>query len=259
MKREDISAELTAKLWAGLHLMMETNRLPVDFGNDAIGDRWRSLLYRWHVHIEHQASDEFNEDYSVTVRRVKALVYTQDFGKLYTFLEFIARDRDMTDERTYIEFALRSSRAAWRLVGKQIVPVSSEEEAGAVVAAVAETALRGPAGAKSHLGKAANLIASGDWAGSVRESIHAVEAVARTFENAGTLPDALKALQRSGHTIHPALANGFKALYGYTSDEQGVRHALIESDKSAVGESEAQFMFGSCASFCQYLLNVGKL
>lgn len=236
---------------------MEDARDPVDYGKDLIGSPWRGLLYRWHVQVEHRPSDEFDDRYDRSVNKVRSLVYTDDFAALYTFLEFIVRSPSMDLQRQYIARALKDARAAWRLVETEIVPISSPEQAQALTAAVAAVATRGPEGAKAHLQSAARLVAAGDWPGSVRESIHAVEAVACSFEEAGSLGDALTTMGRSGKPIHPALSRGFRALYGYTSDEKGIRHALLETDAAAVSEHEALFMFGACATFCQYLLNVG--
>jgi hypothetical protein len=40
----------------------------------------------------------------------------------------------------------------------------------------------------------------------------------------------------------------------YTSDEEGVRHALVFGDEAQVDEADALFMLGACASFVSYLL-----
>ena len=94
----------------------------------------------------------------------------------------------------------------------------------------------------------------GNWADSIRESIHAVESVARSIDPSGkTLGDALKALERNGH-IHTALSGGFLKLYGYTNAEEGIRHPLISEPEAKVGETEALYMYGSCASFVTYLI-----
>ena len=42
-------------------------------------------------------------------------------------------------------------------------------------------------------------------------------------------------------------------LYGYTSDERGLRHPLLEREEANVGMDEAVFMLGACASFASYL------
>ena len=53
--------------------------------------------------------------------------------------------------------------------------------------------------------------------------------------------------------LHPALGDAFIKLYGYTSEEPGVRHPLLDSQKAKVGMDEAVFMLGACASFASYL------
>ena len=50
---------------------------------------------------------------------------------------------------------------------------------------------------------------------------------------------------------------GLEKLYGYTSDEQGVRHSLLDQGQSNVGQDEAVFMLGACASFASYLWRKG--
>jgi hypothetical protein len=105
-----------------------------------------------------------------------------------------------------------------------------------------------------------NLIASGTalrdghWAGSVRESTSAVEAMAkRLAPNQDTLGPALAELERKGH-LHPGLKKAFNALYGYTSDQEGIRHALVFDDNAKVDEADALFMLGARASFVSYLI-----
>ena len=109
-------------------------------------------------------------------------------------------------------------------------------------------------GATEHLRKATEHINSRQYADSIADSIHAVESVARTIcPESNTLGPALKSLEKAQILKHPALKQAFEKLYAYTSDEQGIRHALIEKDAADVGLDEAIFMFGACASFAAYL------
>ena len=111
----------------------------------------------------------------------------------------------------------------------------------------------GLVGAVSHLRKASECIGQGDYPGAVRESIHAVESTARQIDpNAKALEPALRSLEKA-KALHPALKQAFSKLYGYTSDEQGIRHALIDNPQPNVGQDEAVFMLGACASFSSYL------
>ena len=57
---------------------------------------------------------------------------------------------------------------------------------------------------------------------------------------------------------HRALKEAFSKLYGYTSDENGIRHALLEEGAADVDLDDAVFMFGACASFAAYLVNRHK-
>ena len=108
-------------------------------------------------------------------------------------------------------------------------------------------------GAHEHLKNAAAEIRVGKWSNSIRESIHSVESVASKMSKKGTLGKALDEIDRT-RTIHPAMKSAFKQLYGYTSDEEGIRHALIENNRSS-SEQEALFMLSACAAFVSYLIN----
>ena len=256
LQPDQITNELAALLWGFLHSLLKQARDLVDYGKSVVNDDWRRLLWQWNVMYEHKPSHQFSNEYDHSVETVRAIVYDRGWATLYTFIEFFVGHERFSFTESAIAEILTKCHAAWRLVDGAVVPISSPEQAEAVVDAFGDIEARGPAGAKAHLANAASAIASKDWAGSVRESIHAVESVARTFDEAKTLGDALKSIQSAGKPIHPALARGMSAWYGYASDEAGIRHALLEEGTAAVDENEAVFMFGACASFCQYLLNV---
>ena len=133
-----------------------------------------------------------------------------------------------------------------------IYPAATKEEGEAILEATAELGAAGLTGAVNHLRKAADCIRQGDPPGAVRESIHAVESTARTFDpSAKTLEPALRSLEEAGG-LHPALKRAFSSLYGFASDEQGIRHAEVFRN-AKVDQDEAVFMLGACASFSSYL------
>jgi hypothetical protein len=74
---------------------------------------------------------------------------------------------------------------------------------------------------------------------------------------ANTLGPALSKLEKSVR-IHPALRTGFSNLYGFTNDEKGIRHALLEEPVAQVDEIDALYMLGSCAAFVSYLINKAR-
>ena len=107
-------------------------------------------------------------------------------------------------------------------------------------------------GAKAHLMSAGQSLTLGEWANSARESIHSIESALKVIEpTQGTLSSALLRLEKSGK-INPNLKRAMNALYDYTSDEDGIRHAKVLSDAN-VGEAEAIYLFGVCASFLSFI------
>ncbi|MYF25135.1 MAG: hypothetical protein F4224_07575 [Nitrospira sp. SB0678_bin_10] len=139
----------------------------------------------------------------------------------------------------------------------QFFPRSSKEQSEATQLAIKTIHEGGMEGAATHLRQAAAHINAQEYGDSIADSIHAVESVACVIaqkEN-GSLGQALDSLEEAKLLEHRALKDAFKKLYGYASDERGIRHALLDQDSPDVGLDEAVFMFGSCASFAAYLVN----
>lgn len=66
-----------------------------------------------------------------------------------------------------------------------------------------------------------------------------------------TLGKMLGELEAHGVVIHKAMQEGFKKLYGYTSDVGGIRHGSI--DFTGAAEEDARYMLISCSAFVNYL------
>jgi hypothetical protein len=70
--------------------------------------------------------------------------------------------------------------------------------------------------------------------------------------SSATLGQAIKELDRNKTvTLHPALRDAFSKLYGYTSNAEGIRHALL--DEPNLDFEDAKFMLVSCSAFVNYL------
>ena len=98
---------------------------------------------------------------------------------------------------------------------------------------------------------------AGQWADSVRESINAVESVVRLLGSSKSVDDALKSLANKGH-INKNMSAGLGRLYNYTSDEQGIRHPLLDDGDAKVDEADALYMFAASAAFVTYLIGKGQ-
>ena len=217
---------------------------------------WEEVLRFLHVKHYGRALDEFNSLLQTFVREYKPIFERVRFNQLFDLL-FAIMQHPACPEEFIREVAdvFKESRLAYLVdvsPPPTIYPTVTREEGEAILQATAELAAAGLAGAVNHLRKAADYIHQGDPPGAVRESIHAVESTARSFDpKAKTLEPALRSLEAAGG-LHPALKQAFSKLYGYTSDEDGVRHAEVFGNAN-VGQDEAVFMLGACASFSSYL------
>ena len=194
------------------------------------------------------------------------------------WVEELLKEAEYHDALSFVEFIMRHAkcpkklhndiRAAFEHVPMAyfvrnvnglltVIPQFSGESGEAIQQAIESIEQAEMEGATAHLSEAVKHINEQQYADSISDSILAVESVARTIdpEAKNTLGPALKSLKKAGVINHPALIEAFSKLYGYTNDEQGIRHALLNNDSPDVGLDEAMFMFGACASFAAYLVN----
>jgi hypothetical protein len=92
-----------------------------------------------------------------------------------------------------------------------------------------------------------------DYRNSIKESISAIESVAKIISNNSkdSLGGALDKI-KGKIKLHAALEKVFKQIYGYTSDSDGIRHALTEETNCDF--EDAKYMLVSCSAFINYLV-----
>lgn len=253
----ELSVDLRLQI---LHVYNEFINKSTSSPYDFISDPWKSILLEAHVRFFRLASDEFINKSKVWIQKIKSLLLEGDYIAFYGFIQFTLRQNfsKESEKKSFlrsISYTLSENLAGYTIIdGRTLFPVGSIEERNAIETAFSVLRLHRLEGARMHLHTAAELYNKKDFAGAVRESIHAVESVARILEpNASTLAPALKRLTTK-RFIHPALSKGFENIYGYTSDEKGIRHALLDQSTTSVNEVDALFMIGACASFVTYLI-----
>lgn len=227
-------------------------------------DPWATLLYDYHTLHMVKPADEFTTEYGKWSQEIKSFFLNGNYNHVFDFLQFILRHRSVPRGfRHAVARVLRNCMCAYTVVNNgsstTIVPIAIPEQRESIQKAF-NVLQSGPfEGAQLHLRKSAEHINNANLAGSVRESIHAVESVARRLDGAAasSLKPALDSLSRRV-ALHGAFKKGIENLYGYTSDEDGIRHALLE-DQANVDTVDAVFLFGACASFAAYLVNKARI
>ena len=190
-------------------------------------------------------------------RRVREYFFKCEWYEVYDFIEFTAQNCPESLAKEFTDFCnhiLEKDLSAYRFVGSQLTDITSAEELESIESAIDATTKH--SGARKHLQTALTLLSdrkSPDYRNSIKESISAVESlcVAVSGNSEATLGNALNSIETK-HKLHPAFKKALSSLYGYTSDSDGIRHALLE--ESTISYSDAKFMLVACSAFVNYVL-----
>jgi hypothetical protein len=199
-----------------------------------------------------------------------ALKYLKDYFfqctwfEAYNFIEFICSTHSPTNIDGFIShtnYVLEREMSGFRFIDNKLAPITSESEIMEIEDAISQTSGETLDGVNLHLKSALSLLSdrkNPDYRNSIKESISAVEAICKIIaeDEKTTLAKALTKLKRK-IDIHGSLEEGFKKIYGYTSDADGIRHAIMY--KPNIDFADAKYMMVSCSAFINYLISKSNL
>ena len=256
LKLGEVSEELRRLLDYCIKLEIERNQSYMLNVGPVFKGQWKRVAMDMHVCFFGLPFDKFKNRTSDSKNYIGDFIQVSGIGKLFDLVEFFVQRPECSEElKSELSNAFITARAAYRIFdNRYIAAIGTEEQGAAFERAIADAEASNATAARKQLIAAGVALRNANWSGSVRESIHAVEAMAiRLAPGTKKLGDALTVLEQHGH-LHGSLKAAFGSLYGYSSDEEGVRHALVFSDDAQVDEADALFMLGACASFVSYLL-----
>jgi hypothetical protein len=258
LKWGEIDQRVRADLWNALYPIFKAG-VTHQGGSRRYSRPLGGILFREHVNRRHLFANEFDavpyED--ELIARWQAFFSKDSYLEIFDFITFLIRDKDCPSKIVEtVSQALDKSYSPYRIVGvpPTIVPIVSEEQATMLKADVGAVFDSKFAGAKTHLQAALNGFQDSDHRAVVRESINAVESAVRDFtgDQSAVLSRALRRIIDDGK-MHRALGDAFEKLYAYSSDEKGIRHALVFGENEKVGFDEATFFVSACAAFVAFL------
>lgn len=247
----ELDQRLRALLFEAWHLELQAcAENTVMAGNKRISGKFGGLLYDEHVERSHKFSDEFPHGafkFSQYVSGWKTFFAGEDYVEIFDLLTFALRHKNCPKTLTHnVRVALDKPYSPYRLhpTHPTIVPVTSDVHAKTLLGDLERVSKSRFSGAIVHMQAALGEFSSGKFRDSIRESIHAIESAVRDFTGkpSAVLSGALTKLRSAGE-LHPALSMAFEKLYAYTSDESGIRHALVIEDNESVKSEEALFLF----------------
>ena len=260
---QELPTEVRNLLWSYIYESVKNETTSDICDNLFVIGSWKGILYDFHVNSLCKAADEFSYALVDQTRELKKLFQEAPYNQVFDFIQFVLRH----DAKPYkfldvIQSILKRHKCAYMVIndGPSIIPIAIPEQRESIEQSF-EVLASGPFdGARTHLRESAKCIHASDYAGSVRESIHAVESVARNLSQdaKSSLAPALRALSEKDVVLHGAFKKAIEGFYGYSSDENGIRHSLLDEEEANVDVEDAAFMFGACASFAAYLVNKAR-
>ena len=185
---------------------------------------------------------------------------------VYNVIELVLQNIEMftdhsiskSDFESHLNYFLERELSGYRAIEGELVPITNEQEIEAIRQAVSTSSTFGLNGVWEHITKALELIGKKpkpDYSNSIKESISAVESICRRLTGEKDFGKALNKLSQK-ISLHSALKSGFSSIYGYTSDKDGIRHAILE--QIDIDFAEAKFMLVSCSAFVNFIIDKAR-
>ena len=260
IQKDYIDNDLKSGLWNVVHIKIwenyDGNGYRKTFRNSNLFSLFRSYWYN----LFKLPVDSMPYGFESVIRIIRERFFEYSWYELYDFIEFTAKNCPKPLKNGFIEFVnqiLEKELSAYRFVDEQLTDITDEQEIESIELAINTT--KKFSGTEIHLKAALSFLTDRqkpDYRNSVKESISAVESLCMTLsdDSKASLGVALNKIEKT-HEVHPAFKKALSNLYGYTSDADGIRHALL--DESNISYSDAKYMLVSCSAFINYVL--GKM
>lgn len=196
---------------------------------------------------------------------IKKFIMQEKWFCVFDFLEFMLetwysfcanneRGRAGSKKFTFVQqcnAALKKENAGYRIADDLVAPIVSDAEVQSI-----DNAIHGKFGhAGKHIKKALALFANRenpDYENSIKESASAIESISSEISGQKKISMTMTALVDGGMQLHPAFVEAIVKLFGFSSDEEGVRHASTGEPLNA-DQNTALFMLVICSAFVNYI------
>lgn len=218
----------------------------------------------WHLYFK-KTLDTIPLSFDSIYKYLRDYYYKCEWYEVYDLIEFISshysfepsrvysRETKNSNFRKFCNVVLERENSGYRFVDEYITEITSDIEIDSIEEAMNFD--RKYESVRIHLNTSLKLMSdkfNPDYRNSIKESISAVESLCKIIsgDDKATLGKALKIIDKELQ-IHAALKGAFEKLYGYTSDSNGIRHAILEESKLTY--QDALYMLVSCSAFINYL------
>jgi hypothetical protein len=262
---KSIDDETRNRLWSGLCLIY-WDEIHVDhssmfgastFLNSRYYPQQTEYFKKLWVNYFKLPIDTLDRDWQKVYNEIREYFFKCSWHEVFDFIEFLISNFDDNYKKlSFKQFCngiFKEEFVGYRLIEDHITEITSESEINEIDEAINQPYKP----IATHLNRSLELLSdrkNPDYRNSIKESISAVEAFCKiiTHNDKATLGDAIKEIETKVN-LHPSLKQSILKLYGYTSDEKGIRHSLLDEDK--IDFDDAKFMLVSCSSFINYMVS----
>ena len=217
------------------------------------------MFRRIWIYFQKNPADEYTGQKSK--QSVKAIIQNEDWCHVFDLIEFVIRAWPNPPSGLGKRYSnipvdvfigecnavLGKENSAYRIIGDQIAKITSKEEVDSIEAALSVQF----EGAREHIHQSLRLLfdrQNPDYRNSIKESISAVESIAKEFTGK---EKSLTALTQE-LKLHANFKKGLDELYNWTSREfrHGTTDLPLHQDQNT-----ARFMLVVCSAFVNYIIS----
>lgn len=257
LEKEDLPDGLRNKIWNTIWISYSFDQIN---DGDGYSEDFHVLSLKLRLKYFKSTFDERPKIPSLELKLIRTHYFQLKYPEFYDFLEMFASDEFViiynNGAKRRNEFIFRCNmsfeeeKAQFRFVNNLVTPLTNQEEIEQIESATNMDE------AKMHIKKSIELYRdrnNPNYRNSIKESISAVEATFRSITGKKQkISSAIYQMENEGIHLHKAIKKGIINICGWTRDDGGIRHALMEGD-SFVTEAEARFMLVLCSAYVNYL------
>ena len=235
---EDVDEPLKNGLWNVLLVWIFQPDRQHWINRQSLSSRPTRLARQIWLNFYKKRIDKIPQDWDSFLSFVEIKFFNGLWYEIYDLIEFLEQNfGDQKPPLMDVTFAkacnsvLEKERSAWRIIGAQVSRVSSDVEIAAIEQAELLDGRLAPVSIhiRAAVAKMSDRQAP-DYRNSIKESISAVEGICKIIggNTKAELAEALRCIEKKGILLDGAIVSAFKSIYGFTSNSQGIRHALLD-------------------------------
>ena len=255
-KIDEIDDKVKNRIWNLFVKCVDVLRRELE-GDYFIEKLWDEFFKERIDDLEYSSFDYMTGKKTYSLENIEFKFNQLKWYEYYDFLEFLMKESPLkgiiSKEANKI---FEDENMECRVINYMIVPLIGEEEIREIE--MGQKISDRYEKVRVHLKKAVELYAKRpqpDYKNSIKDSISAIEALTKIVTNkpSATGVDLLKQFS-SRFNLHPAFIEGLSKIYGWTSDEGGIRHSEKKYPYLESGKDEARLMLVLCHAFVNYII-----